>query len=199
MGIFVNLIAMKAFILMCLVAVAVVEAAPEASPEALASPFFFDLFKRCDCRNYYTKKCEQKSEQECETIYKDSCKQVYVEECEADKKQKCETKYKEVCVDEKKQKCETSYKDECTTEKKQVCETTLPRSANQLTIMKRNVRKSLMKVVTMLKFHTVRKCHKNTVLTTLCLNVIRNPNKNATIILYPNVTKNPNKNATTLM
>merc|ERR1711936_1135585 len=63
----------------------------------------------------------------------------------------------------------------------------IPRSANQLTIMKRNVRKSLMKVVTMLKFHTVRKCHKNTVLTTLCLNVIRNPNKNATIILYPNV------------
>ena len=75
----------------------------------------------------------------------------------------------------------------------------IPRSANQLTIMKRNVRKSLMKVVTMLKFHTVRKCHKNTVLTTLCLNVIRNPNKNATIILYPNVTKSPNKNATTLM
>merc|ERR1711993_122928 len=109
---FVNLIAMKAFILMCLVAVAVVEAAPEASPEALASPFFFDLFKRCDCRNYYTKKCEQK----CKTEYKNVC----VDE----QKQKCETKYKEVCVDEKKQKCETSYKDECTTEKKQVCETT---------------------------------------------------------------------------
>ena len=108
---------------MCLVAVAVVEAAPEASPEALASPFFFDLFKRCDCRNYYTKKCEQKSEQECETIYKDSCKQVYVEECEADKKQVCKTEYKNVCVDEQKQKCETKYKEVCVDEKKQKCET----------------------------------------------------------------------------
>eukprot|EP00095_Tigriopus_kingsejongensis_P010770 snap_masked-scaffold1346_size46090-processed-gene-0.5 protein:Tk10770 transcript:snap_masked-scaffold1346_size46090-processed-gene-0.5-mRNA-1 annotation:"85 kda calcium-independent phospholipase a2" len=73
------------------------------------------LFKgnRCDCRDFYVKKCEQASEKVCETFYKDHCRTIYKEHCEYETKQDCQTSYKEHCDYEQKQECQTTYREEC--------------------------------------------------------------------------------------
>merc|ERR1712113_612995 len=91
-----SLNAMKA--ILCFVALAIALAAPEASAEAEAAPFFFGLFSKCDCRNYYTKSCKAEKKQECQTTYKDECHQVYVEKMCSRIQAKCVTVYKDVCV-----------------------------------------------------------------------------------------------------
>ena len=66
----------------------------EAESYAGPTPFFFDLFKKCECRDYYTKKCTPVKEKKCEVQYKEKCEQHYKEECHDEQKQKCETIYK---------------------------------------------------------------------------------------------------------
>ena len=87
----------------------------EADPSAVADAdaFFFGGGNRCECRNYYTKKCQEAKEKQCETFYTDACKTVYKEHCEYEKKQQCQTSYKEECSYEQKQECATTYKEVC--------------------------------------------------------------------------------------
>merc|ERR1712004_514864 len=75
----------KAFLVLCFIAGSYAEATAEAEAAPAADPFFLGLFRRCDCRNYYTKKCEAKKEQQCETTYHDACRTVYREEKECTK------------------------------------------------------------------------------------------------------------------
>merc|ERR1712012_871507 len=81
-------IAMKAILVLCFVAAAY------AAPEAEAEPFFFGLFSKCECRNYYTKGCKQQKDQQCHYEEKPVCNTIYVEECEKVPQKKCETQYK---------------------------------------------------------------------------------------------------------